>query len=105
MFLTFESIVVRTDGLMSGSLDDSLVILNPLRDNYVELDEIGRRVWELLESPMAVGQICERIAEEFAGDPGQIADDLLGFLKELMDERLVHVAEGRSGKAEPNQQR
>jgi hypothetical protein len=92
MPLTFDSIVVRTGGLMSTPLDRDVVILNPARDNYVGLDEVGRRVWDLLAVPNDVRDLCLQVTREFHGDPRQIAADTLAFLNELAAEGLVHVA-------------
>lgn len=77
---------------MSGPLDRDVVILNPARDNYVGLDEAGRRIWDLLAVPNEVRDLCRQVANEFDGDPGQIAADILAFLNELATEGLVDVA-------------
>jgi hypothetical protein len=91
MALTFDSIVVRTGGLMSTPLDRDVVILNPARDNYVGLDEVGRRVWELIEGPKEVRDLCRQVTGEFHGDPEQIAAEVLDFLNELAAEGLIAV--------------
>lgn len=92
MPLNFDSIVLRTGGLMSTPLDDEVVILNPARDNYVSLDEIGRRVWELLAVPNDIRTLCLQVTKEFHGDSRQIETDVLAFLNELAAEGLVDVA-------------
>jgi hypothetical protein len=95
MAITFDSIVERTGGLMSTSLDREVVILNPARNNYVGLDEVGRRVWELLATPKDVGDLCRQVAGEFNGDPRQIATEVLDFLNELAAEGLLAIMKQR----------
>lgn len=90
--LTLDSTVVRTSGLMTTPVDRDFVILNPARDNYVGLDEIGRRIWELLTAPCQVSELCRRVAQEFSGDSKEIATDILAFLNELASEGLIDVA-------------
>ena len=92
MALTLDSVVIRRDGLMSTQLDQDVVILNPARDNYFGMDEVGRRIWELLAVPRRISDLCRVIAQEFRGDIGQITADVLSFLRELIAEDLVHVA-------------
>jgi hypothetical protein len=92
MPLTFDSIVVRTGGLMSTPLGEEIVILNPARDNYVGLDEVGRRVWDLLSVPNDVRSLCGKVTTEFHGDPKQIEEEILAFLNELAADGLVYVA-------------
>jgi len=77
---------------MSSPLDGDIVVLNPARDNYVGMDEIGRRIWELLAVPRRVSDLCGQAAQEFQGDTRQIETDILTFLNELAAEALVHVA-------------
>jgi len=90
--LTPGSVVSRTEGLMSTSLGEELVILNPANDDYVGLDEIGRRVWDLLVRPEPVQDLCLRLTREYRGDPRQISADILDFLNEMAAEGLVYVA-------------
>ena len=77
---------------MTTPLDGEVVILNPARDNYVGLDDIGRRVWDLLAVPNRVRSLCLQVTKEFHGDPRQISADILAFLNELAADGLVNVA-------------
>lgn len=84
-----QTVVVRVEDMMSADVDDEIVILNLARDNYIGLDAIGRRIWELLDTPTKIGAICEQLATEFEGTKEQIAADVLPFLSELSDEGLI----------------
>jgi len=83
--------IVRTRGLTSELVDEDLVILNLAGDNYIGLDEIGRRIWELIETPRRVDELCQQLSQEFNATPEQIAVDVLPFLAELESEKLAHV--------------
>ncbi len=91
MPLTFDSVVKRNAGLMSTQLGDDMIVLNPLRDNYIGLDEIGGRVWALLAAPIKVDQLCRQVARQYQGDRQQIPADLIAFLNELDGEGLLEV--------------
>ncbi len=88
-----DDLVVRTSDLMSAPVDQDLVILNTARDNYVALDEIGRGIWERLETPQRVSDLCRGLREEYEGDPDQIAADVLGFLVQLREAGLVRIVD------------
>jgi hypothetical protein len=62
-------------------------------NNYISLDAIGRRIWELLENPAMVNDLCKQLGEEFEGTQEQISADVLSFLEELEREGLVRVAD------------
>ena len=84
--------VVRLRQAMSAEIDREIVILSLTRNHYVGLDEVGRRIWELLETPQRASDLCETLAGEFDASPEQIAGDLLPFLLELESEGLVQAA-------------
>jgi Coenzyme PQQ synthesis protein D (PqqD) len=91
MPIGLSTVVVRTAGLLTAPVDDEIVILNPGRDNYVGLDAVGRAVWDLLEQPHEVAELCRKLSRDFDATPEQIAADLLPFLTEITDEGIARV--------------
>ena len=87
--------IVRTQGLKSELVDEDIVILNLVGNNYIGLNEIGRRIWELIETPRRADELCQQLSREFDATPEQIAADVLPFLAELEDERLARVVDER----------
>jgi hypothetical protein len=86
-----DSMVSRTEGAMTAALDAEIAILNPETENYVGLNEIGRRVWNLLENPRSVADLCQAVAE-YQGNPQVIGADLMALLNELDGEQLLVVS-------------
>jgi len=93
MTIELRTVVTRTPGLLSAPVDDEIVILNPDRDNYVGLDAVGRAVWDHIERPCPVAELCLRLSHDFAASPEQIAADVLPFLAEIVGEGIACVAE------------
>lgn len=91
MSLELSTRVVRFSELMSAPVDKEIVILSLASDHYVGLDEIGRRVWELLAQPQRIDELCRQLTQEFDATQEQIASDVLPFLGQLENEGLVHV--------------
>jgi hypothetical protein len=83
--------VVRFADLMCAPVDNEIVVLSLVSNHYVGLDEIGRRVWELLEAPRRVDELCQQLTHEFEAAPEQIVNDVLPFLNQLESEGLVHA--------------
>lgn len=86
-----DSFITRNDELMSAPVDDEVVFLNPATGNYVALDAIGRRVWELLEAPTTLTSLVDYLVEEFNGDRDDIKTDVVTFLDDLVTEGMVCV--------------
>lgn len=87
--------LARARDQLSAPVDQELVILNLKRNNYIGLDEIGRRIWELLETPRLVEELYRQLSQEFNATPETIAADVLPFLNELAAEGLVDVVDER----------
>lgn len=70
-------------------------VLVPVRASVADLEaiyvlnEIGTRVWQLLDGQRTVREIVDVIAREYAADRTQIEQDVYTFLNELESLRLV----------------
>ena len=93
MPVTPASVVSHSAGLFSTPLGPEIVFLNPRKDTYVGIDEIGRRVWDLLATPSTVNELCARLELEFRGNTAEIKADLTAFLNELMESGLIDVVD------------
>ncbi|MEI6290103.1 MAG: PqqD family protein [Chloroflexota bacterium] len=85
--------IVRKAGLQTANVDDDLIILNMKTNNYIALDDIGRRIWALIENPVTVDEVCTALKAEFDAASEQISADVIKFLSELQTEDLVHVVD------------
>lgn len=89
--LSLETVVVRRAEPLTASVDGELVMLDPRRSEYFAIDSIGSRIWELLERPLAVGQVCSKLEDEFDVAPQTCRADVLAFLEELRRAELLDV--------------
>jgi len=81
--------VSRTPDLMATAVEDELVILSMATNSYVALDAVARRIWELLVTPLGVGELCNQLESEFEAPEGQILSDVLVFLRGMERDGLV----------------
>ena len=91
-----SSRIVRGEELMSTIIDTEIVILNMAKNNYVGLDEIGLRIWELLEKPIRVDELCNQLSREFSATLEQITADVVPFLADLEKEGIVQSVDKQS---------
>ena len=78
-----RSTVVAAKDQVSSDLGGEVAILDLAGGVYYGLDEVGARIWELIQQPIVV--------EEYAADRTRIRRDVLAFLQRLADEDLVEV--------------
>ena len=92
-----DAIVTRNDELMSAPVDQEIVFLNEATDSYIALDEVGRRVWELLQRPHRLGDLVDLLCADFDGPREVITADVVGFLRELDSEGMVRIDDRGAG--------
>ena len=88
-----ETSVVRADDLLSSVIDDEVMMLNIITEKYHSLDGVGARIWELLDQPRRISEICSQLLEEYDVDRPACEDDVLQFVRTLIDARLVQTVE------------
>jgi hypothetical protein len=70
---------------------ENIVLLNAERGKYYDLTGTALRIWELLETPRTLDQICDELLREFHIDVGQCREQTCGFLDQLVEEQLISV--------------
>lgn len=86
-----ESLVAATKNQVSADLNGEAVILNLQSGVYFGLNPVGKRIWELLQTPIAVKEIYRVLLEEYEVEPERCETDLLALLQELVDRGLVEL--------------
>lgn len=86
-----DSCVTVPSNVLVRSLEDEAVILDLHSGTYFGLDDVGTRMWGLLAGGLSVRQVHERLAGEYAVDHAQLYRDLLTFIEQLHEHRLIHV--------------
>ncbi len=84
-----DVVLSRAPSRISTELDGETVILDLESGVYSGLDEIGTRIWNLLEEPLSFAEIREAILVEYDVSMEQCTSDLFGFLDDLLANNLI----------------
>ena len=76
---------------VSSDLDGEAVILYPKSGQYYGLDDVGTRVWQLIQEPRTVNEIRDALLEEYEVASERCEGDLLRLLEILRAEGLIEV--------------
>ncbi|HET7042769.1 MAG TPA: PqqD family protein, partial [Gemmatimonadales bacterium] len=83
----------RRERVLTQTAAGTLVLLDLDGGQYYSLDEVSARVWELCDGEHGVEGIVEAVSAEYDAPVETIYEDVLAFLEEMMDEKLL-VVEG-----------
>lgn len=89
--ISLDSIVVVEKNQVSTDLAGEAVILNLESGMYYGLDEVGARIWELIQQPKRVQVILETLLNEYEVEPDQCEQDLLALLQSLTTAKLIEI--------------
>lgn len=81
--------LIRDPDLVAADMDGDLVMMSIDNGEYYGVGGVGPRVWELLESPRTIEQITAAIVDEFEVEAETCREDILGFIRQLLDMGLV----------------
>lgn len=83
----------RARNLHEATFGEELVALDVAGGAYFTFNETGRRVWELLDQPRSVEQLCALLADEFDADVEQARAGVEPLIATLIAEGLVEACE------------
>ena len=58
---------------------------------YYSLGKTGSAVWDLLDQPNTLHDICAELTAQFDVDPETCENDVTIFLQQLLDQNLISV--------------
>lgn len=92
--LSVSSSVVATKDQISSDLGGEVAILHLEAGMYYGLDNVGARIWSLIQKPRTVVEIRDILMSEYEVEPGHCESDLIALLQRLADEGLIEFRDG-----------
>ena len=91
--INLDTTLSRITDVVSAEIGEETVMLSIEHGMYYGMDEIGSLIWELLEQPRQVSEICDSLLARFDVERETCENEVLAFLNRLNNQRLLHVAE------------
>lgn len=85
------SIVIQKVGLDATNMDGEIVMMDINRGKYYCFNEVGSRIWELIEKQISVRELISILLGEFEVDEKVCKDAVLNFLNGIHKEELITV--------------
>jgi hypothetical protein len=84
-----NSVVQRATRILFSRVDDQMLAVDAEEGECYSLNETASAVWTMLERPVTVNVIVEKLCADYAVDPATCTADLVELLEALCDAKLV----------------
>jgi len=87
--IQINSKIVRNNKIISSDMDGETVMMSIENGEYYGINPIGSRIWELLEHPVTLSEICELLLKKYDVDANQCQTEVLKFANHLFEKKLI----------------
>lgn len=86
--------VFPSEEVLFRELDGEAVMLDLESERYFGLDEVGTRIWQLLDEHHEVETVVAQMLEEYDVEEERLRADMAALIAELLDAGLIRVETG-----------
>ncbi len=91
MTIAFQSRIRPAENVLVRELDGESVLLNLASDRYFGLDDVGTRMWSVVNSSETIQAAFDTLAAEYDVNEEALRQDLSILIDEWIDHGLVQV--------------
>jgi hypothetical protein len=85
-----DTLVQRRDDLLANDLSPTeTVMLDVAGGSYYGLKNVSKAIWDNLETPLTVRELCDRLLSQFEVDPDICRQETTAFLEKLNERGLI----------------
>ncbi|MFZ9956417.1 MAG: PqqD family peptide modification chaperone [Flavobacteriales bacterium] len=81
--------IARSDNFVFNEVDGELVMMNIETGAYASLNETGKSIWTLLDSPKSVAEVVSSLVEEYEIDQATCEKEVLPFVENMLNSDVL----------------
>jgi len=87
--LDVKQVVAKTPEAVSKIIGQEAVIILPAAGEVNILNEVGSRLWELVDGQRTIAELAVKICDEYAVTFEQAEEDALDFIQRMVERKLL----------------
>jgi hypothetical protein len=88
--ISLDTLLSPNPAVVWRIVDGEAVLVLPEQGKVKVLNEVGGRIWELVDGSRTVGEIVHLICQEFEVAEAIVQADTLAFVSELLDRNIFY---------------
>ncbi|OPY77508.1 MAG: Coenzyme PQQ synthesis protein D [Syntrophorhabdus sp. PtaU1.Bin058] len=89
--ISADSVVSRSREIVAGEIDDEIVMMSVENGTYYALDPVGSSIWELIETPIKVSELVDRLLLGYDVERETCERDVMTFLEKLHENGILEL--------------
>ena len=90
--INLDTIINKNLEIDDTDLDGEKVMMNLDKGEYFMMNEVGSRIWEIINEPMNVKGIVDALRSEYEVDEETCKDTVIEFLGRLNNANLISIS-------------
>ena len=87
-----DTIVSRHPDFIATDMDGDTVMMRLEQEDYYGISGAGSYIWDLLDKPIKLSDIVEKVCEEFEVDEPTCRADAIEFIEALLQMDLASIS-------------
>ena len=89
--INLNTTLQRRADLISADMDGDVVMLDVEKGKYFGLNAVGAHIWEAIETPQNVSDLCTQVETAFEVSRDVCETDTLAILKDMHGRGMLHI--------------
>ncbi|GIW21840.1 MAG: hypothetical protein KatS3mg068_0847 [Candidatus Sericytochromatia bacterium] len=90
--ISYNSIIHVNCNFISSEVDNELFLMSLENNAYYGLEDVGKRIFEIIQKPISFLEIVEILLNEYDIDKETCINDLREFLLNLEKENIIKIS-------------
>ena len=87
--MTERTLLQRKVEIMTADMKGDTVMMDVETGKYYNLGDVGGRIWDLMENPITLSDMADRLTEEYDVTRERCLSEILPFLQSLLERNLI----------------
>jgi len=92
--LFMETTIVQSPGNIISDMDGETVMMSIDNGKYYNLGTIGGYIWEMIKTPSSIDKLISKLTNEFDIENSECQKEVIPFLEQLLNEKLIMIEKG-----------
>ena len=89
--VNLQSVISRNPEIIHSAMDGEVVMMSVDQGLFFGIDTIGTHIWNLLETPVKVEELIEKLMSRYKVEKADCENDTLLFLNDMLLKKVILI--------------